>query len=115
MVLLYLIKPRFIIKITKKKRIYASFFLKFIGVVILTRKMISGIPASPGIAIGNVFLYEEHILDFETKSKLGAKKKKKDCFTVETKLRNNLKKLEIKLLQKLGKDKADIFDGHITY
>lgn len=80
----------------------------------MTRKMIRGIPASPGIAIGNVFLYEEHILDFETKSKLGAKKEEERLLHGRDEAKKQLEKIRDKTLQKLGKDKADIFDGHIT-
>lgn len=59
-------------------------------------------------------MYEEHILDFETKSKLGAKKEEERLLHGRDEAKKQLEKIRDKTLQKLGKDKADIFDGHIT-
>ena len=61
------------------------------------KELIKGIAASPGIAIGKAFLYKETNLEIVEKSSL----------TKEEEIKENT-------LKKLGKDKADIFEGHIT-
>jgi phosphotransferase system enzyme I (PtsI) len=78
------------------------------------RKMIKGIDASPGIAIGKVFLYKEqeliinrdqiHDTDTEKERLVQGRERTKEQLLV---IRDNTEK-------KLGADKAAIFDGHIT-
>jgi phosphotransferase system enzyme I (PtsI) len=78
------------------------------------RKLIEGIDASPGIVVGKVFLYKETELvinedkitdtDAEVEKLLNGRNQSKEQLLV---IRNMT-------AQKLGEDKAKIFDGHIT-
>jgi len=78
------------------------------------RKIFKGIDASPGIAIGKVFLCKDTELELN-------KNKIKDTETEISKLLNGQKLTKIQLEEirektrkKLGDNKAAIFDGHIT-
>jgi len=78
--------------------------------------LIKGIDASPGIAIGNVFVYEEKEINISTKNIFD-----NEVSSEIEKLKNGQNKTKTQLLQikestlkKLGAEKAEIFDGHIT-
>lgn len=78
--------------------------------------LIKGIDASPGIAIGNVFIYEEqeinisdnNISDNEISTEIEKLK------SGQSKTKEQLLKIKESTLKKLGAKKAEIFDGHIT-
>ncbi|MGL5099030.1 MAG: phosphoenolpyruvate--protein phosphotransferase, partial [Fusobacteriaceae bacterium] len=78
------------------------------------RKMIKGIDASPGIAIGKVFLYLEKELDINLGNCGDTAKEKERLLTGRDKTKSQLQIIREKTAKKLGEDKAAIFDGHIT-
>lgn len=80
----------------------------------MERKFIKGIDASPGIAIGKVFLYQEQAITVEEKSSKSIEEEKKRLILGQEKTKEQLEAIKEKTLKTLGKDKADIFDGHIT-
>lgn len=77
-------------------------------------KIVKGIEASPGIAIGKVFLYQEQELVIDSKRKCDADCEKERLLNGREKSKEQLLKIREKTAQKLGEDKAAIFDGHIT-
>lgn len=77
-------------------------------------KIVKGIEASPGIAIGKVFLYQEQDLVIDSKRKCDADCEKERLLNGREKSKEQLLKIREKTAQKLGEDKAAIFDGHIT-
>lgn len=80
----------------------------------MERRFIKGIDASPGIAIGNVFLYQDNELTISEKSSKTIEEEKKRLILGQEKTKEQLEIIKEKTLKTLGKDKADIFDGHIT-
>lgn len=80
----------------------------------MKRKVIQGIDASPGIAIGKVFLYQDNELVISKKSSKTVKEEKQRLIVGQEKTKEQLESIKEKTLKTLGKDKADIFDGHIT-
>lgn len=77
-------------------------------------KIVKGIEASPGIAIGKVFLYQEQELVIDSKRKCDTDCEKERLLNGREKSKEQLLKIREKTAQKLGEDKAAIFDGHIT-
>lgn len=77
-------------------------------------KIVKGIEASPGIALGKVFLYQEQDLVIDSKRKCDADCEKERLLNGREKSKEQLLKIREKTAQKLGEDKAAIFDGHIT-
>lgn len=77
-------------------------------------KIVKGIEASPGIAIGKVFLYQEQDLVIDSKRKCDTDCEKERLLNGREKSKEQLLKIREKTAQKLGEDKAAIFDGHIT-
>ncbi|WP_410208222.1 phosphoenolpyruvate--protein phosphotransferase [Fusobacterium sp.] len=77
-------------------------------------RLIKGIDASPGIAIGNVFLYQETKLVIDSKMKCDVECEEKRLLTGRDKAKEQLLKIREKTAKTLGEDKAAIFDGHIT-
>lgn len=77
-------------------------------------KLIKGIDASPGIAIGKVFLYQETKLVIDSKMKCDVECEEKRLLEGRDKSKEQLLKIRNKTAQTLGEDKAAIFDGHIT-
>lgn len=77
-------------------------------------KIVKGIEASPGIAIGKVFLYQEQELVIDSKRKCDADCEKERLLNGREKSKEQLLRIREKTAQKLGEDKAAIFDGHIT-
>lgn len=77
-------------------------------------KLIKGIDASPGIAIGNVFLYQETKLVIDSKMKCDVECEEKRLLAGRDKAKEQLLKIREKTAKTLGEDKAAIFDGHIT-
>lgn len=75
---------------------------------------LKGIDASPGVAIGQVLLYEEKELELVEESKIGADAEVKKLLDGQEKARVQLEAIKEKAFQKMGADKAAIFDGHIT-
>ena len=77
-------------------------------------KIVKGIEASPGIAIGKVFLYQEQDLVIDSKRKCDTDCEKERLLNGREKSKEQLLKMREKTAQKLGEDKAAMFDGHIT-
>ena len=77
-------------------------------------RLIKGIEASPGIAIGKVFLYQETKLVIDSKMKCDAECEEKRLLDGRNKAKEQLLKIREKTAKNLGEDKAAIFDGHIT-
>lgn len=75
---------------------------------------IKGIAASPGIAIGTVFLYSESKIEIKKYSNESVETEIQKLSNARELSKNQLIELRDKTLISLGKDKADIFDGHIT-
>lgn len=80
----------------------------------MARKIIKGIPASPGISLGNIFIYEDVKLNINEFSTLGLENEKNRLLSGREKSKLQLMQVRDKALITLGKDKADIFDGHIA-
>lgn len=78
------------------------------------RKFINGIDASPGIAIGNVFLYKERELFIDKSECLNTEIQKEKLIEGRNKTKEQLLKIREKTEKEMGEDKASIFDGHIT-
>lgn len=75
---------------------------------------IKGIAASPGVALGRVFLYKEKEVEI-SKVKAESVEVEKEKLTVgRDKTKEQLLQIREKTAKKLGEDKAAIFDGHIT-
>ena len=75
---------------------------------------IKGISASPGIAIGKAFLYKENKLKIVEKSNLSKEEEIERLVKGREIAKKQLEEIKENTLKKLGKDKADIFEGHIT-
>ena len=80
----------------------------------MKNNLIKGIPASPGIAIGKAFLYKENNLEILEKSTLSKEEELGRLIKGREVAKKQLEEIKESTLQKLGKDKADIFEGHIT-
>ncbi|WP_320046333.1 phosphoenolpyruvate--protein phosphotransferase [uncultured Ilyobacter sp.] len=78
------------------------------------RKFIKGIDASPGVAIGKVYLHKEVELVINTGDIEDIEKEKERLITSRDKSKEQLTEIRKKTAIKLGEDKASIFDGHIT-
>lgn len=78
------------------------------------RKFVKGIDASPGVAIGKVFLYKEAELNISTAPCQSIDEEKKRLIDGREKTKEQLLAIREKTAKKLGEDKAAIFDGHIT-
>ena len=76
--------------------------------------LIKGIPASPGIAIGKAFLYKENKIEIVEKSTLSKEEEIERLVKGREIAKSQLEEIKENTLKKLGKDKADIFEGHIT-
>jgi phosphotransferase system enzyme I (PtsI) len=77
-------------------------------------KIVKGIEASPGVAIGKIFLYQETELVIDEKRKCDSDCEKERLLNGREKSKEQLLRIREKTAQKLGEDKAAIFDGHIT-
>lgn len=78
------------------------------------RKFIKGIDASPGVAIGKIFLYEEKELTIDKGNVDDVELEKKRLLDGREKTKEQLLVIRETTAKKLGEDKAAIFDGHIT-
>ena len=78
------------------------------------KELIKGIAASPGIAIGKAFLYKETNLEIVEKSSLTKEEEIERLLKGREIAKAQLEEIKENSLKKLGKDKADIFEGHIT-
>ena len=78
------------------------------------KELIKGIAASPGIAIGKAFLYKETKLEIVEKSSLTKEEEIERLLNGREIAKAQLEEIKENTLKKLGKDKADIFEGHIT-
>ena len=76
--------------------------------------LIKGIPASPGIAIGKAFLYKENKLEIIEKSNLSKEEEIERLVKGREIAKKQLEEIKENTFKKLGQDKADIFEGHIT-
>lgn len=77
-------------------------------------KIVKGIEASPGIAIGKIFLCQETELVIDEKRKCDSDCEKERLLNGREKSKEQLLRIREKTAQKLGENKAAIFDGHIT-
>lgn len=73
-----------------------------------------GIPASPGISIGEVFLYLENELVINTDPIEDIEAEKTKLLKGRDASKEQLLLIRKRTAEKLGEDKATIFDGHIT-
>jgi phosphotransferase system enzyme I (PtsI) len=78
------------------------------------RKVIKGIDASPGIAIGKIFLYQENELVLSERKVEDFDKEIEKLLKGQEITKKQLEEIREKTRSKLGNDKAAIFDGHIT-
>ncbi len=78
------------------------------------RKLIKGIDASPGIVVGKAFLYKETELIINEKKIDSPKTEEKRLLEARNISKEQLTEIRNMTVKKLGKDKAAIFDGHIT-
>lgn len=78
------------------------------------KELIKGIAASPGIAIGKAFLYKETKLEIVEKSSLTKEEEIERLLKGREIAKAQLEEIKENTLKKLGKDKADIFEGHVT-
>jgi len=92
----------------------SPFYFEKILEWIMKNNLIKGIPASPGIAIGKAFLYKENNLEILEKSILSKEEELERLIKGREVAKKQLEEIKENTLQKLGKDKADIFEGHIT-
>ncbi|MDP0506789.1 MAG: phosphoenolpyruvate--protein phosphotransferase [Fusobacterium sp. JB019] len=77
-------------------------------------KLIKGIPASPGVSIGKIFLYLENELVINKNSIEDIEAEKAKLLNGRNTSKEQLLLIREKTAKKLGEDKAAIFDGHIT-
>ena len=77
-------------------------------------KVIKGIPASPGISIGKVYLYKENELFIDTNEVKNLEIEKDKLLHGRDLTKEQLLRIREKTAKNLGEDKAAIFDGHIT-
>ncbi|MGB0404830.1 MAG: phosphoenolpyruvate-utilizing N-terminal domain-containing protein, partial [Fusobacterium sp.] len=77
-------------------------------------KLIKGIPASPGVSIGKIFLYLENELVINKNSIEDIEAEKAKLLNGRNASKEQLLLIREKTAKKLGEDKAAIFDGHIT-
>ena len=77
-------------------------------------RIITGIAASPGIAIGKVFLYKDSNFEIFEKSKLTKEEEIARLIKGREIAKAQLEEIKEKTLVKFGKDKDDIIEGHIT-
>lgn len=77
-------------------------------------KIIKGIPASPGISIGKVYLYKENELFIDTSEAKNLEIEKDKLLHGRDLTKEQLLCIREKTAKSLGEDKAAIFDGHIT-
>lgn len=78
------------------------------------RKFVKGIDASPGVAVGKVFLYKEVELFIDKGECSNTEVQKEKLIEGREKTKEQLLRIREKTALKLGEDKAAIFDGHIT-
>ncbi len=78
------------------------------------RKHIKGIDASPGVAIGKVFLYKEVEVVLNESKVTCTETEVKRLMDGQGKTKVQLEEIREKTRKKLGDEKAAIFDGHIT-
>ncbi len=77
-------------------------------------KIINGIPASPGISIGKVYLYKENELFIDRNEAKNLEIEKDKLLHGREMSKAQLLAIREKTAKNLGEDKAAIFDGHIT-
>ncbi len=77
-------------------------------------KLINGIPASPGISVGKVYLYKENELFIDTNEAKNLEIEKDKLLRGRELTKEQLLSIREKTAKNLGEDKAAIFDGHIT-
>lgn len=76
--------------------------------------VINGIPASPGVAIGKIFLYKENEIVINKDNIEDTEAEKTRLLAGRDASKEQLLAIREKTAKKLGEDKASIFDGHIT-
>lgn len=81
---------------------------------ICMRKFIKGIDASPGVAIGKIFLYQEKELELNYEKISDSDAEVERLLKGQSETKVQLEAIREKTRAKLGDEKAAIFDGHIT-
>lgn len=81
---------------------------------ICMRKFIKGIDASPGVAIGKIFLYQEQELELNYEKISDSDAEVERLLKGQSETKVQLEAIREKTRAKLGDEKAAIFDGHIT-
>lgn len=76
--------------------------------------IINGIPASPGVSVGKVFLYKEKEIVINKNNIEDTELEKERLLNGRNISKEQLLIIREKTAKKLGEDKASIFDGHIT-
>ncbi|MCI6153188.1 MAG: phosphoenolpyruvate--protein phosphotransferase [Fusobacterium perfoetens] len=76
--------------------------------------IINGIPASPGVSVGKVFLYKENEIIINKNNIEDTELEKERLLNGRNISKEQLLAIREKTAKKLGEDKASIFDGHIT-
>ena len=77
-------------------------------------RIIRGIAASPGVALGKIFVYRDIKLNYSEKSVISNEKEISRLINGREIAKKQLEEIRDNTLIKIGKDKAAIFDGHIT-
>lgn len=77
-------------------------------------RLVKGISASPGISIGKVYLYKQKELFINTGDIINIEIEKDKLLYGRQLTKKQILEIKEKTMQNIGKDKAAIFDGHIT-
>lgn len=77
-------------------------------------RLIQGLAVSPGVAIGKIFIYRDIKLNYAEKSILSNDEELRRLLNGREIAKKQLEGIRDNTLIKIGKDKAAIFDGHIT-
>lgn len=77
-------------------------------------RIITGIAASPGVALGKIFIYKDVKLNYSEKSSISKEEEIKRLIQGRDTAKKQLEEIRDNTFLKMGKDKAAIFDGHIT-
>lgn len=77
-------------------------------------RLVKGIAASPGVALGKIFIYKDIKLNYSENSTFSSEKEIERLISGREIAKKQLEEIRDNILIKMGKDKAAIFDGHIT-
>lgn len=77
-------------------------------------KRFTGVGVSPGIAIGNIYLFEKSNIEIKKFSCLDTDLEKSKLIEARNKTKDQLLKIRSNIAKKVSEEKAQIFDAHIT-